>query len=143
MVFPASISGFIEVPLTSFGYIVNADFFIKTSGLNLFLSLMNQFNHDRYFLGVNVEVINYPVRFFGKDTMVTPRLSVWSQPEGQKFRTSTGELGALVAAKVAYPLSRSGWTTFVELEGKTQGWVAGNVFLDRNFSARTGFNLLF
>lgn len=129
--------------LTSFGYTVNADFFIKTSDLNIFFSLMNQFNRDNYFPGVNVEVINYPVRFFGKAIMVTPRLSVWSQPEDQKFKTSKGKLGTLVAAKVNYPLGSRGWTTFVELEGKTPGWVAGNVFLDRNFTARTGVNLLF
>jgi hypothetical protein len=128
--------------LTSFGYTVNADFFLKKPDLNLVFSLQNQFNDDHYFPGVDMEMINYPYRIFGKEIAVTPRLSVWSQPKDQNFRTSKSELGGLVSLKTSAPLKK-GWSTYLELEGKTKGWVAGNVYLDDAVSARTGVTLLF
>jgi hypothetical protein len=127
--------------LTSFGYTLNADFLLKSSDLNLSFSLQNQFNDDHYFPGVDMEIINYPCRILGKDVAVTPRFSVWLQPEGQNFRTSKSEQGGLVSVKTSTPL-KNGWSTYLELEGKTKGWVAGNVYLDDNVSARTGFTRL-
>ncbi len=127
--------------LTSFGYTVNADFLLKSADLKFFFSLQNQFNDDHYFLGVDMELVNYPYRFFGREVAVTPRLSVWSQPEDQNFRTSQSDIGGLVSVKTSLPLKK-GWSTYFELEGKTKGWVAGNVYLDDNISARTGFTRL-
>jgi hypothetical protein len=128
--------------LTSFGYAVNTDFFIKTSDLNLFLSLQSQFNHDRYFPGIDLEIIRHPVHLFGKDFIVTPRVAVWLQPKDQKFRTSESEPGTLLSVKADYPL-RKGYSTYMEIEGKTPGWVAGNVYLDSNVSMRTGISRIF
>lgn len=128
--------------LTSFGYTVNADLFIKKLDLNLFLSLQNQFNDDHYFPGLDMEIINYPYRILGREVAVTPRLSVWLQPEDQNFRTSKSELGGLVSVKTSAPL-KEGWSTWFELEGKTKGWVAGNVYLDDAVSTRVGMTLLY
>ncbi len=128
--------------LTSFGYTVNIDFLLKSANRNLFFSFQNQFNDDAYFPGVDMEMVNTPYRIFGKEMAVTPRLSVWLQPEDQNFRTSKSELGGLVSVKTSAPL-KEGWSTWFELEGKTKGWVAGNVYLDDAVSTRVGMTLLY
>ena len=128
--------------LSSFGYTVNLDFFMKTSDLNLFLSLQNQFNHEHYFPGIDVEISRKAVQFLGKKLLVTPRLAVWLQPKDQNFRTSESEPGVLVSVKTEFPFWKR-YTTYLEIEGKTPGWVAGNVFLDENVSMRAGVEWFF
>ena len=68
---------------------------------------------------------------------VTPRLDLWLQPEQQQFETSKGKPGGLVSLKLARPFNKR-LDSFIELEAKTDGWVAGNVYLDDNVSVRLG-----
>jgi hypothetical protein len=53
------------------------------------------------------------------------------------FKTKEAKLGGLASL-------RAGWIgfrnieTFVEVTAKTEGWVAGNIYLDSNTSVQTG-----
>lgn len=123
--------------LASFGYLVGGQVFAQNRGHGLLLDVNAYVNHERTFPGIDA-------RWLGREMMmphcpVVPslRLAAWQQPKNQSFFASEAIPGGLVGLKMALASDR--WLTpFVELEGKTQGWVAGNVYLDRNFSTRIG-----
>jgi hypothetical protein len=66
-------------------------------------------------------------------------VSGWFQPAGQRFDATNVAPGGLIAARVAAPIH--GVAPFIELEAKSDGWVAGNVALDAAFSVRAGLTL--
>ena len=123
--------------LTSFGHTIDANLFARQGPTNVFLVLHRYSNGARSFPGVDAQLIDFPLAVAGVPVDVSPRLSLWLQPEGQGFRATTATPGVLGALKVRQVTS-SRVATFVELEGKTEGWVAGNVALDRNVSVRIG-----
>jgi hypothetical protein len=86
--------------LTSFGYTVDANVFWREDAANVFVILHSYFNGERYFPGVEAELLRHPVRVGGRALYVTPRLAAWFQPEGQRFRTERAEPGALASVRV-------------------------------------------
>jgi hypothetical protein len=123
--------------LTSFGHTVDMNLFLKRGDRNLFVVLHRYENGARAFPGLDAELIDLPVELRRQGLLVSPRLALWMQPAGQGFRTREGKPGALAALRVVRPGS-SRWGTFLEVEAKTAGWVAGNVSLDPNLSVRLG-----
>ncbi len=123
--------------LTSFGYTVDANIFLKQEDLNLFVVLHSYANGARRFPGVDAQVLDLPVAIGGKQFMVSPRAAMWLQPQDQQFRPTSGTVGGLAAIRVDHPLAAR-FGSYMELEGKTAGWVAGNVHLDANLSLRLG-----
>lgn len=123
--------------LTSFGYTVDANLFWKEDAANVFVIFHNYFNGERYFPGVEAELLRHPARVGGRALYLTPRLAAWLQPEGQRFRTARTEPGALGSIRLE-PQTRRALAPYVEVEAKTTGWVAGNVHLASNIGLRFG-----
>jgi len=123
--------------LTSFGHTIDVNLFLKEGATNLFVVLHRYTNGARSLPGMEVQLLEAPVTVAGRALDVSPRVALWLQPRDQGFRTRSPQPGGLVSVRVrqATP-ARVG--AFVELEGKTAGWVAGNVHLERNLSARIG-----
>jgi hypothetical protein len=123
--------------LTSFGHSIDVNLFVKQASTNLLVSMHRYTNGARSFPGVEAQVIDIPVFVAGLALEASPRLALWMQPNAQAFRTSDSRTGGLASLRLRnVTTSRIG--TFVELEAKTEGWVAGNVHLDRNVSVRVG-----
>ena len=127
--------------LTPFGNAVDANLMVRQGTLNLSLALRGYSNGERTFPGVEAEVLDYPVTVRGNRLTVSPRVALWVQPEGQRFRAAQGSAGGLAALKVHRPLAGR-FGTYAELEGKTAGWVAGNPSLDAGVSLRVGGSIL-
>jgi hypothetical protein len=123
--------------LTSFGSDISTNIFYQTSLYNLFFAYHHYQNYRSHFPGVELEIIDYPLKIKTKTYSLTARIMLWTQPENQLFKTSNMKLGGLFGIKAHYPLNRI-WQPYFELEGKTPGWVAGNVFLESNLSMRLG-----
>ncbi len=123
--------------LTSFGYSLDANLFLKQGSVNAMLILHNYFNKDHHFPGLEFALYRLPVGIFGKRLHFSVRTSVWSQPKDQQFYTAESELGGLVAVKLNFPWNRT-METYLEIESKNDGWVAGNVYLEDNTSLRLG-----
>jgi hypothetical protein len=123
--------------LTSFGHTIDVNLFMKQDATNLFVVMHRYTNGARSFLGVEGQLLDAPITIGGVALDVSPRVALWLQPDAQAFRSTSAQPGALVSLRVR-PVSNSRIATFVELEGKTAGWVAGNVHLDRNVSIRLG-----
>ncbi|HEX8360938.1 MAG TPA: hypothetical protein VF613_12560 [Longimicrobium sp.] len=125
--------------LTPFGHTVDANLLLRQGALNLSVALRGYANGERSFPGIEAEVLDYPLR--GTRLTVSPRLALWMQPEGQRFRSTRGVPGALASVRVHRPLDRR-FGTFAELEGKSAGWVLGNANLDAGFSFRVGGSVM-
>jgi len=127
--------------LTSFGYTVDANVFLRAHGGKFFVTLHDYANHDRRFPGIEVEAVDRELRIGGRDLRATPRAALWSQPDEQRFRTRDARVGGLVGLRVDLP-ARGRYGSYVTAEAKSAGWVAGNEHLDANVSLRVGMTRL-
>ena len=84
-------------------------------------------------------MLDLPLKLSTKTLPLTLRTMVWSQPKDQSFYTTKGQFGGLIYAQLRYPKGET-WQPYVEVEGKTKGWVAGNPFLGANFTVRAGIS---
>ena len=123
--------------LTSFGYTLDANVFLRTENRKLFITLHDYVNRQRNFPGVDVELVDHRVSFRGRELRVTPRVALWSQPDGQQFRTSEARLGALAGVRVDGP-AIGRYAAYVAVDAKTAGWVAGEEHLDSSVAVRIG-----
>ena len=123
--------------LTSFGHSVDMNLFLRDDAMNLFVVLHRYTNGARSFPGVEAQLLDKPVTIAGMNVAVSPRVALWLQPQDQQFRTATKQPGGLVSLRVRQA-SAARVTSFLEVEAKTEGWVAGNVHLEPNVSVRIG-----
>ena len=123
--------------LTSFGHTIDVNVFVRQDLVNLFAVLHWYENGERAFPGLEAELIDYPVTLGARRLELSPRVALWLQPEDQLFRSRGAEPGGLVAVRVRYPTARR-FGVFADVEGKTAGWVAGNVSLGANVALRLG-----
>jgi hypothetical protein len=126
--------------ITSFGYSIEGNFFLKSNGRNYFLTVHNFVNAARYFPGLTLELERWQLA--ESKVKITPRLSVWLQPENQRVKSTVSVPGLLASLQAAYPVSERFEIT-LGLEGKTEGWVAGSPYLERNVSLWGGVNVIF
>jgi len=128
--------------LASFGHVINVNFFLKTKEKNILVVLHRYFNGSRDYPGLDVSVLRYPLTTGPHPIKLSTTVSGWMQPEDQLFTSDTGTPGGLINLRTAYGVSED-VEPYLELETKSEGWVAGNVYLDANFSARTGLVVTF
>jgi len=124
--------------LTSFGYTIDANILLKQNKHNLLFTVHNYFNYEHYFPGLEVSLLRFPIKMFATKISFSSRAMVWTQPRDQAFVTGSHEWGGLLSSRFALPITKN-LDTFIELEGKLNGWVAGNVYLDESLSIRLGF----
>lgn len=123
--------------LTSFGYDLGGDLFLRIKDKNILLTWHGYQNKDRFFPGVEAQFIDLPLKLSAKNLPLTLRTMLWLQPKDQQFYTDQGQAGGLLYAQLRYPLSKT-FQPYLEVEGKTQGWVAGTPFLTPNLTVRAG-----
>lgn len=122
---------------TSFGVAVDGNLFWKEGVTNLILILHSYLSPKQYFPGLEVELYRYPLTLFGENENITLRGMAWLQPKKQRFDSKAGTLGGLAGLRFGHAFSKT-FEAFLEVEGKSEGWVAGNVYLDSNLSTRAG-----
>ncbi len=134
---PVDVNLSIRHHLTSFGYTIDANLFYKKDDLNLFLVLHNYANKERHSPGLDVELLRYPFTISQSPLSLNLRSALWLQPEEQMFKTKEAKLGGLASLRVGWSGFRN-VEPFMEVTAKTEGWVAGNAYLDSNMSVQTG-----
>ena len=122
--------------LTSFGYTIDANLFWQMRGRKMFAQLHNGVNDSAYFPGLTLQWLDEPM--WG--TLLTVGATLWSQPRGQRVTESNSSMLIDGMARVKYPLTDRVFP-YVEVEAKTPGWIAGNVFLDRDVTTWLGFEV--
>ena len=126
--------------LTSFGYVIDANVFLRRGELKLAGTAHAYFSEELFLPGLDVQLIGLRVGVAGQTLTFTPRAALWWQPRNQLYRSRDAQAGGLLAL-------RAGWGSrrirpYLEAEAKTEGWVAGNVYLDANVTVRAGFTAL-
>jgi hypothetical protein len=123
----------------AFGYDVRTDLFVRRGeSLRALLSLHAGFNRVAMFPGVELEVLRLPVTTVADAPLVLDaRASIWLQPDRLRFDSDRHIPGGLASVRASWGGPRT-IEPYLEIEAKTGGWVAGDVYLDRNLSVRTG-----
>ena len=122
--------------LTSFGTVGDVNFFYRSSVIKALATLHVYRNQDRSFPGVELRLFDFPLTP-ASQWVGQLRAQAWQQPREQRFATRDAESGGLLGARLAYH-ARHDVAPYVEMTGKTAGWVAGQVELERNLQTVGG-----
>jgi hypothetical protein len=128
--------------LTSFGMDISAHVFLKKAPFNMVFILHNYANYEHYFPAIEAELVDYPLTIGKLHMFFSPRILIGMQPQEQKFKTASSEFLGLFGLRVDF-MTHKNIFPYIDFAAKTDGWVAGNEFLDSNVSIRLGVSLRF
>jgi hypothetical protein len=117
----------------------------NTGSLNFAFSFHNYMNYHNWFFSLEGEMLDFPVSLTNNfSLLLSPRVMVGMQPAGQEFQTNKPAFFGLVGCRVDFDAKVLGvFQPWLEVAAKTDGWVAGNEYLDKNISFQAGFALNF
>jgi hypothetical protein len=130
--------------LTSFGSVLSAQVFLKYETLkgetiNWAFAYHSYLNYKQYFPAIEAELVEYPF-YLGKFGMLlSPRVIIGTQPEDQKFKTWRHEFFGVFGLRLDFIVSKY-FLPYFDFTAKTDGWVAGNEYLDNNVSIKIGIS---
>jgi hypothetical protein len=123
--------------LTSFGSDIPAQILLKNERFNMLFTYHSYQNYEHYFPAVEAELVEFPLRIGNFTTYLSPRVLIGMQPKGQEFLTTDPEFLGLIGLRADFGVSKHFFPYF-DVTAKTNGWVAGNEFLDGNVSFKLG-----
>jgi hypothetical protein len=124
--------------LTAFGFDAGLNLFLRDPRGGLHVRFHGYSSGDHPLLpGLEAQVIAAPLRLGSQTLQISPRLSLWLQPDRLRFEGTGVRPGLLAGIRVAWPFARAAWL-FAEADAKTEGWVPGNVHLDAAATVRAG-----
>ena len=128
--------------LTSFGTAVSAHVFLKNEHYKMAFAYHNNLNYRHYFPAIEAELVDYPFQLGKLGMSISPRTLIGLQPKGQQFMTRKAEFLGLLGLRVDFAASQR-FFPYIDLTAKTNGWVAGNEYLNSNASVRMGISARF
>ncbi|MEO1253665.1 MAG: hypothetical protein AAFY41_02090 [Bacteroidota bacterium] len=129
--------------LTPFGDDIQVELYARFNDIKSQIVLHNYANFNNQFKGLEVRIFDQPLYIGKLQRLVTNgRLMLWNQPKNQLFRTNKNSFGGLASMDVRYKM-KNNWHPYMNFEAKTNGWVAGNPYLDDRFSVRIGLQASF
>jgi hypothetical protein len=129
--------------LTPFGYNLGSNLFLKKNTFNLLVTANMYVNNESMRPGFDVSVYRFPMTIFDYTLHASLRFIAWLQPQALLFADNKWKPGALTSLQLNFPTRWKSVEGFFAAEYKTDGWVAGNTYLDRAFGIRSGFTLVF
>ncbi|MBN1500455.1 MAG: hypothetical protein JW982_09875 [Spirochaetes bacterium] len=127
--------------LTPFGYTVDFNLMSKIKVLDFSITYHSYVNNDKYFPGVDFEIYRLPLWFINDNFYAGGLISVWNQPDELLFNTEKSMLGGMIKGELIYKYNDK-FEFFSECGFKTEGWVAGQLSLDNEFTFGIGLNVL-
>ena len=128
--------------LTSFGADIAATVFLKMSPFNMVFALHNYVNHNNYFPAIEAELVDYQIYLGKLGLYLSPRILIGMQPKNQEFKTDSPEFLGLFGLRVDFMVSKH-FLPYLDFSAKTDGWVAGNAYLNANASIKLGVSMRF
>ncbi len=125
--------------LNSFGDDRSVDIFVIWKNKNILFTPHLYSNYHRNFPGVELGLFNEPLTVKNKQFFYDIHLMLWMQPDNQSFYSKKASPGGLFEGKI-YNQITNNLRYYVAIEMKTSGWVAGNPYLNGNFSSRLGLS---
>jgi hypothetical protein len=133
--------------LTPFGFTIDCDCMAADGKTGTAATLRSYFNGRRYFPGAAVEVDDLPLSIFVAKGVfprvyISAKAEVWLQPKELLFDERTAQAGGALAFGLKAGVTRHLFVS-VSASGKSAGWQAGQLSLERQFSARFGLSAWF
>jgi len=128
--------------LTSFGYDISAQVYLKKSPFNMVFTYHSYVNYQNYFPAIEVELIDYPFNINKFAMFLSPRILIGMQPKDQVFKISSPDFLGLLGLRVDF-MAHKNIFPYLDFTVKTKGWVAGNEYLDANASVKLGVSFRF
>lgn len=128
--------------LTSFGYDLSLDLFLDHRGNQWLVSLHNYKNFSTNFPGLEIWRNDLFPKLKKENLSVDLRTMLWLQPQNQLFLTDKSQAGGLLGLKATGKISNR-LQYYLDLEAKSDGWVAASPYLDKAISFRVGLNCNF
>lgn len=122
--------------ITSFGAASALQTFVAYRGWNLAVAPSVNTSEHLILPALDVAVLDRPATA-GQNLTLSARTGLWLQPARQRFAARDATPGFRIGLRVGYWPASWG-EIFAEIEAKSRGWVAGNVYLDGNLSVRSG-----
>lgn len=126
--------------LTSFGYDLGGDLLLDHKGRQWMLGVHTYHNRDHIFTGIEVARKGLRMSRGEHPCSLDLRAMAWTQPKDGGFYDQQGKFGGLLAVRGSLPVGRV-VNAYAEAEGKTDGWVMANPYLNSNVSFRFGVAL--
>jgi hypothetical protein len=121
--------------LTSFGNSVSSQIFYDSAFIKSHASLFLFQNYKHSFPGLEINLFDVEI---GAHWTLDIRGQIWKQPREFLFNTSSGVLGGLGGIKATYS-GLGDVHPYLNVIGKTSGWVSGIVNQDRSLETILGF----
>jgi len=128
--------------LTSFGTDLSFNVFLNIDKYNFAVVYHSYQNYENYFPAIEIEMIDFPISIKYFCIYFSPRIILGIQPKDQSFFTSETEFFGLIGSRFDFQITGN-WLPYIEVVAKTDGWVAGNEFLEKNISFRLGISARF
>lgn len=122
--------------LTPFGYDLGVNAFLRSGDLNVLTTIHGYANDAGWGPGLDVTVQRHTLNDWLPHWRMTSRIAVWQQPSALAYRSGEFEAGALAAFTLEQ--GNDALRPFLQLEYKSEGWVAGNEYLGENWAIRLG-----
>lgn len=127
--------------LTSFGNDISLNIFLKMKKRNVIFRYHHAKNYHSDFPAIEAELFEQPFTFMENDFLLSPRIIFGVQPKNQSFFTKELEFLGYTGCRIDWVLKQV--HPWVEISAKTDGWIAGNEFLNNNFSFKVGLSARF
>lgn len=124
--------------LTSFGYDISFDLFLKTEKLNILVSTHSYNNKQLTLPGIELNIIDYKLINRKFKILASTKSMIWLQPENLFYADNKSKLGGLIGTDVK--IGKEKLFLDFNFQYKSKGWVASEVFQNNNFSAGFGLN---
>jgi hypothetical protein len=123
---------------TSFGTDLSVNIYLKKYPFNIAFAYHNYVNYENYFPAIEAELVDYPIQITPKfGLLLSPRVMLGMQPRGQEFMASEAEFFGLIGARVDFAVGGH-FLPYLAFVLKTDGWVAGDEFLEKNAGIKFG-----
>lgn len=128
--------------LTSFGNDISLNVFLQKKKHNFVLAYHHARNYNKSFPAVQVELFEHPVIIKNTKFLISPKIITGLQPKDQSFTSSKSEFLGLASCRIDW-IPKSIIKPYFEVVAKTDGWIAGNAYLNSNLSLKFGLTAWF
>jgi hypothetical protein len=128
--------------LTSFGTVASTHVFLRKDPYKMAFAFHNYLNCRNYFPAVEAELIDYPFNLGTFEMYLSPRAIIGMQPKDQAFMTAKPEFLGSFGLRVDFRANRH-FLPYIDFSAKTNGWVAGNEYLNSTANIKLGVSARF
>ncbi|RPH32774.1 MAG: hypothetical protein EHM93_08070 [Bacteroidales bacterium] len=128
--------------LTPFGNDISLNVFLQRNQHNYVFAYHHARNYNKSFPAIQAELFEHPVYIKNSKFLISPKIITGLQPKDQSFTTSRSEFLGLASCRIDW-IPKSIIKPYFEVIAKTNGWIAGNAYLNSNLSLKFGITAWF